>query len=379
MKPTNIAIVLLVLLMGISIPVSYAEIIHDNASKINNLVVDREDVYFFEIDNSKQSSTWMPDTNVYAHDDSGVRLVSDIHFIFPMELTEHGNYLYFSKLEDSCIGNVICDYQDVVRMSKTDGSFDVIIDHLKSAIRLSVENNGIYISESNGNIWKFNHDGTSPQLLYETNNIIIMDIMTEKDGTIYWIEEIEDQNNSILKMEPNSDPVTIASELEIPYDLKDDYGQFWNEIYTDMNKGLSERTKITQHTDSVDTVVGDFKNTNPLSHKQAGNHYGPYLIVGDYLLFSNNTDNGSAIQMQNTITEQSYDIQTVDYKVEFMRAEGDYLYVIGAHQDRFLIEKITLPVSVPEFSVLTITVLATGMFLAIAGFGRFAIMNSSYR
>lgn len=376
MKSTNIPITLLIFSLTILIPSSYAEIIHDNASKINNLIIDKETTYFFETDNSKQSPTWEPDTNIYAHDDLGVRLVSDAHFIFPMELTEHGNYLYFSKLEDSCIGNIICDYQDIVRMSKSDGSFDVIAQHLKSAIRLSVESDGIYVSESNGKIWKFNHDGTSQKLLYETDNIIIMDIMTEEDGTIYWIEEIEDQNNSILKMEPNSEPVIIASELAIPYDLKDDHGQFWNEIYIDVKKGsLAEYTKITEHTDSTDIVVGDFKNTTPFSQRQVGSHYGPYLIVGDYLLFSNNTGSDSAIQMQNTMTEKTYDLQTVDYKVEFMRAEGNSLYVVGSNQEGFLIEKITLPVSVPEFSVLTIIVFAAGMLLAVAGFRRFPILK----
>lgn len=375
-------VTLIITISTLLIPVSfsYADVIHRDSGKINNLAIEKDTAYFFEIDESIRDPGWIPDTNVYVHDDSGTRLVSDVLFAFPMELVQHGDHLYFSKLSDSCFGNVTCDYQDLVRMSKMDGSFDVIAHDLKSAIRLSVEDNGIYVSESNGNIWLFNHDdSSSPKLLYEGKNIIIMDIMSEADGTVYWIEEIEDQNNSILKMEQGSKPEIIKENLMIPYDLKDDFGQFWNEIYIASDgSSAGEFTRITEHTNSGNTIVGNFKNTNPFSQIQSGSHYGPYLVVGDYLLFSNNTGSDSTIQMQNTMTEQSYDLQTVDYKVEFMRAESDSLYVVGSNQDGFLIEKITLPVSVPEFSVLTIIVLAAGMFLAVAGFRRFPILKQSY-
>ncbi len=211
-----------------------------------------------------------------------------------------------------------------------------------------------------------------------------MDIASDPAGSVYWIEEVEDQNNNILKMERNSRTTEIIeSGLSIPYNLKYDHGLFWNEIYV-ASDGMSvgEFTKITKYTGSSNIVVGNFKKTSPISTRQDTTHYGPYLIVGDYLFFSNNTsmdyDGGgfSTIQMVNTITEKKYGIQNIRYKAEFMRADNDSLYVVGSNQDGFLIEKLALPVSVPEFSGLAVIVLAACvMVLVVISFRKGSLLS----
>lgn len=337
-----------------------AEIIHNKAGKITNLIIDGNNAYFFEVDTTIKSSTWIPDTRVYEYSQNGIRLVSDILFMFPMELIQDDTHLYFSKLSDSCEGSTMCDYQDIVKMSKKNGSFEIIAQDLKSAIRMSLEDEGLYVSESSGKIWQYSGDGPEATLIYEGDNLI-MDITSEDDETVYWIEEISDQQSIIKKMEKDSKAKTIQDDLQIPYDLKDDHGLFWNEIYLNQKEGsLAEYTKMTEHKDSKNTIIGNYKNTIPLG-KQSGIHHGPYLVIGDYLLISNNTNKDSTIQLHNIETSQTIDIQNVDYNIEFMDAAEDSLYVVGTNEEGFLIEKIDLPVTVPEFSTTMVLIASVGI------------------
>lgn len=318
---------------------------------ITDAVSDNEKLYFFEVDNSINMPTWIHDTMIRVYDNDGIRNLSEKLFIRPTELKEYNNSLYFAVLSDSCIGQVTCDYQDVLKMSKIDGSVSILIRDLKSAVHISFGNDTVYISESNGKIWKINHDGSSKRLITQTENII-MDLASSGND-IYWIEEISDQNNSIIVLQDGLQPKIVDNNLKIPYDLNiEDQNLYWNEIYVKpTSDAFADFTMIKVNKDDNTYMLMEFKNTSPISILQLEPHYKSYLVSGGFVYFSNNTANNSVIQRMDLDSNEVQDVASVNYDVKYLRADKNSLYAVGYdnNNDEFVLEKFSLSAIIPEF------------------------------
>ncbi|AFS82981.1 hypothetical protein [Candidatus Nitrosopumilus sediminis] len=366
----NLKILFILIGFFLILPINFvhAEVIHENLGIINELLVSEEksDLYFFELDQNISSQTWIHDTKIMYGNENTISKISDDLFIFPTEINEIGDYLIFATLSEECVGNTICDFQDVIKMSKKDGSYQKIIHQLKSAIHISVEGEQIYLSESNGKIWKFFKDGSDKQLVYQGNNII-MDITVQNDK-VYWIEEISEQN-SIIMMLKDGIVTKIAENLQIPYNLAhDDDSIFWNEIRIGAKSGkVTEFTKFTLYNGDKIKTVSEYDNKTPLSSFSKP-VYGPYSFLGNFLFIANNTSDKSTIHLLDYKTDQNFELETIsNYDVRYFRNSFDSLYVLGQNQDGFLIEKLPLPVTVPEFSTVMIFFsVTTGLSLIIA-------------
>lgn len=356
-KKITIFFILSFTVLAYSFPTVYGEIIGEDFGRINDLIVSNSTVYFFEFQSENNSSTWTPDTYIMKSNGDEINLISNSLFIYPTELNEFGNYLYFATLSDQCLGMTICDYQDIIKMSKSDGSFERIVLDLKSAVHISLKNEKLFVSESNGKIWEVSLVSYEKKRLFSGDNII-MDVITD-GNTVYWIEEIEDQNNRILSVLNGEEPIIIDTNLKIPYDLKvEDDTLYWNEISIMPTRGtIAEFTEIkTFFKDSVETKF-EFENTSPLSKDKIS--YGPYRVYGNFLFVVNNTQNNSVIHLLNFNNNVKYDVSIItDYDIKFLRNDMSTLYVIGKNDNGFLIEKFLLPVNVPEFPMVV-------MFLSI--------------
>ena len=343
-------IFLLFLLSVIFFPVAYGEKIVEEGGIISDLIVsDNSEIFFFELDDTIKSPTWIHDTYIMTSDGYDTHKVSDVLFIFPTELNEFEDNLYFAVLSDQCLEDIICDYQEIIKMSK-DGSFETISTNLKSAIHIFIENKNLFVSESNGNIWRIALDGHEKELLYHGENII-MDIAASKN-MVYWIEEIEDMDSRILGISNEKELEIIDEDLSIPYDLRvEDNILHWNDISIKGKQGkLGEFTTIKTFEDNSVRTILEFENTSPIALKNISS-YGPYRTFGDYVFVVNNTQNDSIIHLLGMEDNTKYDVTTIiDYDVKFLRNDVSNLYVIGINDDGFVIEHFSLPVSVPEFS-----------------------------
>lgn len=344
-------------------PLGFGEIIGKDLGTVNDLLVTDSAVYFFEPDTDIQTSTWVHDTYVMKIISNKVNKVSDSLFIYPTELNEHEGFLYFATLSEQCLGQITCDYQDIIKMSKSDGSYQKIIKDLKSAIHISI-GDFLFVSESNGKIWKISLDGKSRHLLAESKNII-MDIASNGDE-VYWIEEIQDMNNQIMRVKDGNID-TLAIDLKIPYDLGvyDDV-LHWNEIQIGSERGaFAEFTVIKRYHNNNVVIIDEYENTSPISVSTSP-HYGPYLQYGNYLFVVNNTNINSVIHLIDTDSKTKFDIASVDYTTRYLRTNSNDLYVIGQNNNGFIIEKFPLPVAIPEFSsVLVFTTIIIGLSLPV--------------
>lgn len=316
---------------------------------INDLVIDGINLYYFETDKT-ESTTWIPDTVIRVDDGKQSWNLSEKLFIYPTELNQDQEYLYFASLSDSCIGQILCDYQDIYKISKDDGIITTLAKDLKSSVHLSVEDDSLYVSESSGNIWKIGKDG-SKRLVVDANEII-MDLASNGDK-IYWIEEVADQNSNILTLD-GTNPKVLIKNLKIPYDLtvQEDI-LYWNEIEI-RQKGsvFSEFTAIKSYDTKISTL-GEFQNTSPISIALGEANYGPYFVFDKYVFLVNNTNSDSMIHMVNLYNSTKYDIGAVSgYDAKYLRTDGTNLVVIGKNEDGFVIERYTLPIKVSEFPVL---------------------------
>jgi hypothetical protein len=353
-------------LLGMTIIIIYLSLIPSGFGQVwrdlgtvNDLISDGAKLYYFETEKEGKSTSWAADTMVKVIDGKTIQNISEKLFIYPTELKQDKEYLYFATLSDSCEGQVLCDYQDVCKISKKDGSLTVLAKQLKSSIHLSIDGDFVVVSESNGNIWRISKTDGSRDLVIKANEII-MD-MVATDGKIYWIEELSDQNSNILTLE-NTQPKIIAKNLKIPYDLTIQKNTlYWNEVQIKSNEnGFSEFTTIKSYND--DSIFMEFQNTTPISAALNEPSYDPYLIFDDYLFLVNNTNNDSVIHMVNLHNSTKYDVGVVsDYDAEYLRTDGKTLFVIGKNQDGFVIDKHTLPITVPEFPA----VLSSVMFIAL--------------
>ncbi len=156
---TTIVIVLVFFLLVPSYAYGSTEFVRYDLGIVTDLVSDQNTVYFFETNTDTKSSTWIQDTKVRTFDGNVVNDLSENLFIHPTELKQNKEYLFFATLSESCVGQVTCDHQDLVQMSKHDGNVTILAKDFRSAIHISLENNAIYVSESNGKIWKINFDG----------------------------------------------------------------------------------------------------------------------------------------------------------------------------------------------------------------------------
>ncbi|HXG13929.1 MAG TPA: hypothetical protein VNK25_02235 [Candidatus Nitrosotenuis sp.] len=334
---------------------------------INDLIIDGTNLYYFETDKKIESTTWIPDTRVRIDDGNQSWSLSEKLFIYPTELNQDQENLYFAALSDVCIGQILCDYQDLYKISKNDGSITILAKDLKSSVHLSVEDDSLYVSESSGNIWEIGKNG-SKKLLVDANEII-MDL-TSNRGKIYWIEEVADQNSNILTLDGVS-PKVLVKDLKIPYDLTVQKGTlYWNEIEIRQKGNMfSEFTAIKAHDTKTSTLM-EFQNTSPVSTSLGEANYGPYFVFDEYVFLVNNTNSDSVIHMVNLQNSTKYDIDTVSgYDAKYLRTDGTNLVVIGKNEDGFVIERHTLPIKVPEFPVLLMVL--PGAFAALIILQRF--------
>lgn len=316
---------------------------------INDLASDGTNVYYFESDKGAKSATWIPDTALKVNDGIDTRNLSEKQFIYPTGIEQDKEHLYFAALSESCIGQMLCDYQDLFKMSKKDGSITVLAKDLRALSHLSLDNDILHVSESNGKIWRISPDGTK-SLVFQTKNII-MDAVS-KDGVTYWIEEVSDQNSTVLRMDDNMPPKIIAENLKIPYDLViHEKTVYWNEIYVKPIGGtFSEFTMIKSGKNDKAQTLMEFQNTSPISKGLGTPHHGPYLIARDYLILVNNTNFPSVLQMINLHNNTAYDVSaSLNYDVKYLRSDDNFVYAIGTNSDGFVIGKYALPVAVPEF------------------------------
>ncbi len=337
------------------IPSIFSQTTHE-LGIVNDLVLDKTRWYYFETEKESRSTTWTADTRVKMADDKIIRNLSEKLFIYPTELEQDKENLYFATLSESCEGQILCDYQDLYKISKKDGSLFVLAKQLKASIHLSVENDFIFVSESSGNIWKISKDTDSEELTVQANEIV-MDVDSNGDE-VYWIEELSDQNNNIVTLE-NSQPRIIAKDLKIPYKItvqKDTL--YWNEIQVKSKQNsFSEFTAIKSYDGKVTTLM-EFQNTSPVSIALSEPSYGPYLVFDDYLFLVNNTNDDSIIHMINLHNSTKYDIGVISgYDAKYLRTDGYTLFVIGKNEDGFVIDRHSLPITVPEFPSIMLFVL----------------------
>ncbi len=169
---------------------------------------------------------------------------------------------------------------------------------------------------------------------------------------MYWIEEVLEQNNTILGIKEGFEPRTIDSDLKIPYDITIQNGKlYWNEIQILPTSGaFADFTLIKENKNGTIETLLKFQNTSPISKRLGTPHYGPYLVAGDYLFLVNNTNPESTIHMLNLYNKTTYDVAKIpDYSVKYLRNDGNFLYTVGKNSDGFVIGKYALPVTVPEF------------------------------
>jgi hypothetical protein len=254
-------------------------------------------------------------------------------------------------------------------MSK-DGNFQVLAKDLKSAIHLWPTEEFVYVSESNGKIWKIAQNG-SKKLVVESGNII-MDLAVNAD-MIYWIEELTDQNSTVFGIKEGSTPKPIVEGLLIPYDITVQDGKvFWNEIFVKPTKEtFAEFTAIWSYDDHNPKPIMEFQNTSPVSVILKEPSYGPYLITGNYLVLVNNTNDESTIQMLEIYGVNRYDIGTLNYDAKYIRADGNTLYVIGKDKAGFMMDRYDLPVTVPEFPfVFLVAIIASTSVIILQKFSQ---------
>lgn len=329
-----------------------------NLGVINDLVSDGANYYYFEADKDIKSSTWIQDTRIKIDDENNVWNLSEKLFIHPTELSLDKEYLYFAALSESCAGQILCDHQDVYKISKKDGIFDILAKDMRSSIHISLEGDSLYVSESTGKIWKVNHQDGSKKLAVQANEIV-MDVVS-KDDTLYWIEEIAEQNSGILALGRESGHTTIANNLQIPYDLTVQNGKlYWSEIQVKAVEGnYAEVTAIKSYDSKTDTLM-EFHNTSPVSVALNQANYGPYLVFDNYLFLVNNTNDESVIHMLNLYNSTKYDIGAIsDYDAKYLRTDGSSLFVVGKNENGFVIEKHPLPIKVPEFPAVLFAVMS---------------------
>jgi hypothetical protein len=352
----------------------YGEIIQKDHSLISELVISSDsNLFFFETDENVKSQYWVKDTRIHTSNELQTRLISEDYFAYPTELKEYQNHLIFATLSDECLGNVMCDFQDIVRMSKEDGTYKKIIQNLKSAVHLSVLDDALHISESNGKIWRHSVDGSNATLLYQGEHII-MDIAVGANS-IFWIEEINDQNSQILRLENGENPQIIAKDLRIPYDITVvDGNPIWNEIqFKIVRDSLREHTMIQTHDGEQVQTLAEFENKTPISSTDRIT-FGPYKTAGTYLFLANNTSNGKNIHLLDMKNNENYLLESVDYDINYFRNDANNLYVVGNADGSFLVDRVTLPVTVPEFP-LSMIVLASGFILVLTVFSRQSFHN----
>lgn len=356
--------ILLMICITFYLQESYAETIGYGLGPITDLMIDSNIIYFFEIDDTLQSSTWLPDTQIaYINDEQRTRL-SEERFIYPTELNQMEDFLFFATLSEECIGQITCDFQNIVKMSTKDGSFEIVDTGLKSAIHLSIDGSTLYVSESSGKIWKMSLDGSNKEIVYSGNNII-MDVSAH-NGNTYWIEEVTDEESRLLQIDQNKKPIVIDGRLHIPYGLKTTFDTpTWNDVQVKPSSGsIADFTAIKSLDGEVKTIA-EFKNTSPVSKLQLEPHYEPYFVYGDYIILANNTADFPVIQLLNYKEGTVLDLATIkDYEIKYFRSDSQNLYIVGANNDGFVIEKLSYPIMVPEFgSILMILMLSMiGLF-----------------
>lgn len=364
MKLSKFPILLFLTIIGItSVQIASGETIGNDLGGIKDLLPSGDRIFFFETESLIKSQYWLHDTRIMVSDSNGIRKVSNELFIFPTEIKQNSNYLFFVVLSDTCMNNIICDYQDIIKMSKKDGRYQKIVKNLKSAVHISI-GDSLFVSESNGKIWEISLDGKSRHLLTESQNII-MDIASNGDE-VYWIEEIEDMNNRIMRVKDGS-VETLAGDLKIPYDLGVyDNILHWNEIQVKPERGaFAEFTVIKKYQENSIVMIDEYENTSPVSLPHIP-HYGPYLQYGNYIFVVNNTKSSPEIHLIETNSKTKLDIVSVDYKIRYLRADNNNLYVIGQNNNGFIIEKFPLPVTIPEFSsMLVFTTSVIGLSLLV--------------
>lgn len=370
-------ILLIFTLSGFEYEDSFGEesILDSNLGKVTEILPDGNNIYFFEIDKNIKSDVWVYDTMLMINDGNTTRSILQEKFISPMELTKHGDYLYFTVLSDDCIGMVRCDFQDLVRISKVNSmpEKEIMIKHLRAVAHIAVDDDSLLVSESDGKIWHVSQD-FKKEVVLNTDNII-MDL--EKDGqsdTIYWIEEVSQDNNRILALKPSGGTYILDSQITLPSNLKVINGVlYWNEVETKtIGSGFPVSYTIIKRVEDgkQPKTIFEFQNTSPIfSAKQKSPNYGAFTLAENAFIFlANNTKgNNHTIHLLNMQNGTSYHIKTIsEYEIEYIRTDDTSLFVVGQSKDgSFVIEKLAIPIPIPEFSTYVFPITITGLTLIV--------------
>ena len=320
---------------------------------VNDLVLDDTDVFYFE-KQGDDSTLWEKNTIVKVSRDSEPEPVnlSDVFFSHPLELKQYGDSIYFTKLSDNCIGKRTCDYQEIVKMSKKDGSFKIIASDLKSVVHIDISEDKMYFSESDGDIWKTGLDGSNMKLIHSLQNeLIINDIAVNQEG-IFLIVENMDDTSAVMKIDDRK-TILIADEMTIAYDLETiNSSIYWKEISIEnFQDTLSEM--VTFHKfDSKQSQVSEIikmRKTTPIAVSQGLPHHSSFAISEDFVYFANNTHDETQLQRIMLYNQTTQEIKHVDYSPKYMRVSDNMLYVIGSNETGFVIDEFNLASIIPEF------------------------------
>lgn len=350
--------------------------ITDLLGDVTDLEYDQKNLYFFEVDRSIQSQVWIHDTRLVKFDGENKLYLSGELFMYPTELVESGEYLYFVTLADGCAGAITCDFQNLIRISKTDGTKQILERNLKSAAHLHIESNFLYISESNGSIWRINLDTLPPgdgisrvsldgykELIYRTDNIIL-DIAATGDQ-VFWIEEMDEDSHRIMSME-HQNAVVVYDKPHLPHSLDVSNGLLrWSETHVRVEGDVGDHTIIQEFDGKNVKKIFEFKNTSSVARLGLSPHYKPYRLAGDYIFLVNNTQTSPSLHMVHIYNGTN---TTIDPSMQntpvFLRAKADKLFSVGKAETAFSIEQYSLPATVPEFP-LVILILVAGLLFTV--------------
>ncbi|MEM3064557.1 MAG: hypothetical protein QW177_04205 [Candidatus Nitrosotenuis sp.] len=370
-----ISSILVILAVPMLVMNAYGLSITDLLGDVTDLAYDQKDLYFFEVDRTVQSQAWIPDTRVVKFDGENKLYLSYELFIYPTELVEREDYLYFVALDDSCVGSITCDFQNLVRISKTDGTKQILERNLKSAAHLHIDSNFLYISESNGSIWRINLDDLqedgilrvsldgSKELIYRTDNIILD--MVAKGDHIFWIEEVDEDSHQILSIQ-HQNVVVVYDKPHLPHSLDVSNGMLrWSETHVRVEGDVGDYTIIQEFDGKNVKKIFEFKNTSSVAILGLSPHYKPYRLAGDYIFLVNNTHSTPSLHMVHIYNGTNTTIEpSMQGRPVFLRAEDDKLFSVGKTENAFSIEQYSLPVTIPEFP-LVILILVAGLLFTV--------------
>src|SRR3990167_4692329 len=109
MKLSKFPILLFLTIMGFtSFQIASVDTMGSDLGVIEDLLPSGDRIFFFETEPSIKSSYWIQDTRIMVSDSDEIRKISDESFIFPTEIKQNSDHLFFVVLSDACVNSTIC-------------------------------------------------------------------------------------------------------------------------------------------------------------------------------------------------------------------------------------------------------------------------------